>query len=79
MSKKNRRDQLKKGEQKPSDFQWFLEVADTYDQTEPNKQLTGMLATESEAREKASELEKIMGPFEKIYVVGPGDRRYSWQ
>ena len=79
MSKKGKKEKLNKKALELSSDQWFLEVADTYDRTEPNRQLTGFLASEDEAREKASELSKEMGPFEKIYVVGPNNLKYPWR
>ncbi len=79
MSKKSKKENLKKEALKLSSDQWFLEVADTYDRTEPNRQLTGLLASEDEVRGMASELAKEMGPFEKIYVVGPNNLKYTWR
>jgi len=79
MSKKSKKEKLNKEALELSSDQWILEVADTYDRTEPNRQLTGLLASEDEAREKASELAKEMGPFEKMYVVGPNNLKYPWR
>ncbi len=57
--------------------EWYLEMADTYNWEEPNTRLTGILASEEEARERAREISKNLGPFDKVYVIGP-NRRYSW-
>jgi len=77
MSKKSKA--LKKAaENPPTTPQWFVEVSDTFNRSEPNRQLTGLLMTEDEAREQAASLKSTLGAFEKMYIVGPNNSRYSF-
>ncbi len=58
---------------------WFVEIADTFNCSEPNRRMTGLLDSEGKARTKASELIKTIGPFEKLYIVNTGNRSYSFR
>ncbi len=77
MSKKSKA--LKKAsENTPTTPQWYVEASDTFNTSEPNRQLTGLLMTEEEAREQAASLKSTLGSFEKMYIVGPNNSRYSF-
>jgi len=77
MSKKSKA--LKKAAENPATTpQWYVEVRDTFNQSEPNRQLTGLLMTEDEAREQAASLKPTLGAFDKLYIVGPNNSRYSF-
>jgi hypothetical protein len=77
MSKKSKA--LKKAAENPATSpQWYVEVSDTFNRSEPNRQLTGLLMTEDEAREQAASLKPTLGAFDKLYVVGPNNSRYSF-
>jgi hypothetical protein len=65
-------------ESTPTTAQWFVEASDTFNRSEPSRQLTGLLMTEDEAREQAASLKSSLGSFDKMYIVGPNNSRYSF-
>jgi len=71
----------KKKNSKPinKNVEYYVELADTYDQSNPNQQMTGLLQTEDEAREVASVLLKTIGSFDRLYITSTDNRSYSFK
>ncbi len=64
---------------KSTTVNWFVEIADTFNWSEPNRRMTGLLDSEGEARTKASELIKTIGAFEKLYIMSTDNGSYSFK
>ncbi len=64
---------------KETPVDWYVEKSDTFDRSNPNTRMTGLLRTEDDAREAAKEIIKGIGPFERLYITNTDNGSYSFK